>query len=142
MTHNVPHAIKGKVKNELDRLERVGVIKRVPTSDWATPIVPVVKQDRSVGICGDYKIIVNQAAKTESNPLHKIEDIFALLAGGKCFSKLDLAHAYNQIELKKSQSSCSLIILPSVSTSTRDCYLGIIGSDNISEKNGDHYTRH
>jgi len=54
-----------------------------------------------VRICGDYKITVNQAAKTESYPLPKIEDIFASLAGGKCFSKLDLTNAYNQIELEE-----------------------------------------
>ena len=38
--------------------------------------------------------IVNQAAKTDSYPLPKINDLFASLAGGQTFSKLDLANAY------------------------------------------------
>ena len=57
-----------------------------------------MKQDGSVRICGDYKI-VNQAAKTDSFPLPRIDDLFASLAGGQAFSKLDLAHAYLQLEL-------------------------------------------
>ena len=79
---------------ELDRLERHHILERVQFSNWAAPIVPVVKQDGSVGICGDYKLTVNQAAKTDTYPLPRIEDLFASLSGGKSFSKLDLAHAY------------------------------------------------
>ena len=59
----------------------------------------MLKQDGSVRICGDYKVTVNQAAKTDSFPLPRIDDLFASLAGGKAFSKLDLAHAYQQLEL-------------------------------------------
>ena len=42
---------------------------------------------------------VNQALKTNSYPLHKVDDLFASLAGGKLFAKLDLANAYQQIIL-------------------------------------------
>ena len=41
---------------ELERLEREGVIEPVQFSDWAAPIVPVVKRDGSIWICGDYKV--------------------------------------------------------------------------------------
>ncbi len=96
---NVPYALKEKVEIELDRLERDGVIEKVSTSQWAAPIVPVVKKDGSIRVCGDYKLTVNLAAIVDCYPLPKIDDIFASLAGGKTFTKLDLAHAYNQIEL-------------------------------------------
>ena len=68
-------------------------------SDWAAPIVPVLKKDGSVRIWGDYKLTVNQTAKLETYPLPKIEDLLASLAGGKAFTKLDLAHVYQQVEL-------------------------------------------
>ena len=96
---NVPYALKDRVEKELDRLENEGVIERVSSSDWAAPIVPVVKKDDSIRICGDYKRTMNSAAIVDCYPLPKIEDIFASLSGGKTFTKLDLAHAYNQIEL-------------------------------------------
>ena len=69
---------------------------------------PVVKQDGSVRICGDYrsKLATNQA---ESYPLPRIDNIFASLCGGKSFTKLDLAHAYNQIELD--EDSKQLVVI-------------------------------
>ena len=42
---------------------------------------------------------VNQASKIESYLLPKIVDLLALLAGGKKFSKLDLANTYQQVPL-------------------------------------------
>ena len=95
----VPYSLKGKIEKELDRLVNQGVIEPITFSEWATPIVPVLKKDGTVRICGDYKVTVNQAAKVDSYPLPKIDDLLASLAGGKTFSKLDLAHAYQQIPL-------------------------------------------
>ena len=59
----------------------------------------MLKKDGTVRICGDYKLTVNQAAKVDSYPLPKINDLFASLAGGQTFTKLDLASAYLQITL-------------------------------------------
>ena len=46
------------IENDLNRLEGLGIIEKVNISDWATPLVPVVKPDGSVRLCGDYKITV------------------------------------------------------------------------------------
>ena len=78
-------------------------------SDWAAPIVPVVKTDGSIRICGDYKVTVNQAAKLDKYPLPWIDSIFASLEGGKIFSKLDLAHAYQQIPLDEASKKFNTI---------------------------------
>ena len=52
----VPYALRDKVAAELSRLEKEGVLKKLETSDWATPIVPVLKPDGTVRICGDFKL--------------------------------------------------------------------------------------
>ncbi|GFU78210.1 hypothetical protein TNCV_5007911 [Trichonephila clavipes] len=44
----VPFALKGRVENEIDRLDRKGIIKKVDSSEWVTPVVPVVKTDGSI----------------------------------------------------------------------------------------------
>ncbi|GFV77745.1 DUF1758 domain-containing protein [Trichonephila clavipes] len=44
----VPFALKGRVENEIDRLEKEGIIEKVDSSEWATPVVPVVKSDGSI----------------------------------------------------------------------------------------------
>ena len=96
---SVPLALKQKVEKELERLKEQDVITPVPFSEWATPIVPVVKSDGNVRVCGDYKLTANKVSNTEMYPLPKIEEIFASLSGGQTFSKLDLSHAYLQVPL-------------------------------------------
>ncbi len=98
----VPYSLRKKVDLELERLEEEGVLERVEFAEWAAPIVPVVKEDGAVRICGDYKLTVNRACKLDAYPLPKIEDLFASLSGGKHFTKLDLTHAYQQLELEAS----------------------------------------
>ena len=44
---------------------------------------------------------MNQAAKLDPYSLPRIEDLFARLAGGKRFTKLDIAHAYQQIPISE-----------------------------------------
>ena len=94
-------ALRDKVTRELDRLERLGIIEPVQFADWAAPIVPIVKQDGTVRICGDYKVTVNKAAKVDSYPLPRVEDLLASIGHGEKFTKLDLAHAYLQIPLEE-----------------------------------------
>ena len=96
----VPYAIQDKVKGELDRLVKRGILTKVDTSDWASPIV-VVKADRSLRLCGDYKVSVNRVIDINQYPLPTAEDLFATLSGGKMFnSKIDLSSAYLQLELE------------------------------------------
>ena len=94
----VPHALCGRVEQELERLEKTGIIEAIKFSDWATPVIPLVKGDGSIRICGDYKVTINLVANVESYPLPLIDDLLAGLAKGKVFSKLDLAHAYLQLQ--------------------------------------------
>ena len=96
---SVPFAIKAAIDKELDELESSGIISKVTHSDWAAPIVPVPKKNGRFRICGDYKVTINQALEVDQYPLPKPEDLFATLAGGKKFSKLDLSQAYQQLVL-------------------------------------------
>jgi len=101
--------LRAKVDQELERLEKAGVIEPVQFAEWAAPIVPVLKRDGSVRVCGDYKVTVNQAVKPDTYPLPRIDDLFTALSGGKIFSKLDLAHAYQQIALD--EESKKLVVI-------------------------------
>ncbi|XP_062501692.1 uncharacterized protein K02A2.6-like [Corticium candelabrum] len=105
----VPYAYRAKVEHELKRLEAEGIIEPVRFANWAAPIVPILKADGSIRICGDYRLTVNQVAETEKYPLPRVEDIFASLAGGQTFTKLDLSHAYQQVKLEE-QSKQYLVI--------------------------------
>lgn len=85
------------MEEELARLERIGVIKKVKNSDWAAPVVCVPKKNGKIRLCGDYKVTTNGVLDVDQYPLPRPEDIFAKLAGGKSFTTLDLTQAYNQL---------------------------------------------
>ena len=111
----VPYALKGKVEQELQQLEEDGIICRVNQSEWAAPIVFVPKKDGSLLVCEDCKTTVSQSADVDQYPLPNAEDLFATLAGGRVCSKIDLSHAYQQVELDEESQKYLTI------THTRDC---------------------
>ena len=59
------------------------------------------KDGTSLRICGDFKVTVNQVSKLDKYPIPKIDDLFAQLAGGKMFTKLDMSQAYQQLVLEE-----------------------------------------
>ena len=58
------------------------------------------KGDGGIRLCGDYKVTVNQVLKVDQYPVPTPEDLFATLAGGQTFTKLDLSQAYQQVCLE------------------------------------------
>ncbi|XP_023809022.1 uncharacterized protein K02A2.6-like [Oryzias latipes] len=96
---SVPFAMRHKVEQELERLLKEKIIEPVKFSDWAAPIVPILKPDGTVRICGDYKLTVNKVSALEQYPIPRMEDLIACLSGGEKYTKLDMSHAYQQIVL-------------------------------------------
>ena len=101
----VPYALIARVEDELDKLEKQGVWEKVQYSEWAAPIVTVLKDPRDpagpIRICGDYKLTVNKVAPLDNYPVPSVTDQLATLNGGVVFSKLDLSQAYQQLPLEE-----------------------------------------
>lgn len=55
----IPFALKEKVSAEIKGLEKENILSFIESSAWGTPIVPVIKPDGTVRICGNYKVTVN-----------------------------------------------------------------------------------
>ena len=97
---NQPVALRERLKEELDNMERMGVIKKVeiPT-DWVNSLVIVEKhKTKQLRICLDPRPL-NKAIKREHFQLPTLEDITTRLSGAKRFSKLDAKNGYWQIPL-------------------------------------------
>ena len=100
LAHSVPYALREKVEQELVRLQQEGVLEPVQVSEWAAPMVAVLKADKTnVRICGDFRLTVNPISMLDRYPMPKTTDLFAKLSKGNFFSKLDLSHAYQQLPL-------------------------------------------
>jgi len=98
----VPLAYRKKVEDQIRRMVEEGILEPITNSRWATPIVPVIKANGTVRICGDYMATVNKwLDKNIHYPLPRINEIFDLLSGGNLFTKLDLNQAYTQLMLSE-----------------------------------------
>ena len=93
--------MQNKIELEIERMFKNNILEPADVSEWATPIVPVIKEDSSIRICGDYKMTVNQVTQLYNYPIPKIDNLFAEISGCKKFARLDLKHAYQQMLLDK-----------------------------------------
>ena len=87
-TRTIPFGIKYQVETEIKRLVIEGILEKVNFSDWATPIVPILKLDGSIRVCGDYKVTLNPELQVDQHPMLTMRDIFVSLGGSQYFSKL------------------------------------------------------
>ena len=101
-----------KVKAELERMERMGVVSRVqePT-EWCAGMVVVPKPGDKVRICVDLTHL-NKSVRRENHPLPAVEQTLAQLAGARVFTKLDANSGFWQIPLAKESSLLTTFITP------------------------------
>ncbi|XP_063362806.1 uncharacterized protein K02A2.6-like [Cydia amplana] len=105
----VAFALRDTVSKEIDRLVNLGVLKPVDHSEYASPVVPVLKKNGSVRLCADYSVSINKQLLIDQYPLPTINELFSKLHGGKTFTKLDLSMAYNQFELDEDSQRLTCI---------------------------------
>lgn len=105
----IPLAARQSVSEEIRRLEANGVIERINSSEWVSPIVVVQKKDGSIRMCVDLRE-ANKAVVIDSFPLPHIEELLHALHSAKHFSKLDLAAAYHQVPLHKNSRDLTAFI--------------------------------
>ncbi len=97
--YSVPMAIRDKVRAEIVKLEKSGIIER-SSSKWSSPLVPVKKPDDSIRLCGDFRKL-NSITKTEPYYIPKLEEMVSKVGRAKVLSKLDLTKGFHQIKVKE-----------------------------------------
>ncbi|UYV68293.1 K02A2.6-like, partial [Cordylochernes scorpioides] len=88
-------------ENEIDGMVNEGILQPIEYANWAAPIVPVLKKDGSLRICGDFRCTANKAIELDKYPLPSIDEIFSKLSGNTVFSSSDLSRAYLQVRLSE-----------------------------------------
>ena len=100
----IPFTLRTQVEETLRQQIADGELQPVDKSEWATPIVVVTKKDGKLRICADFKVTINPHLKVPTYPLPTPDEVFATLANGESFTKLDLSRAYKQMRVSaKSQ---------------------------------------
>ncbi|XP_065075820.1 uncharacterized protein K02A2.6-like isoform X1 [Ochlerotatus camptorhynchus] len=60
--YDVPLRLKDKVDEHLESLEKDGVITPIDASEWASPVIVVVKKDGGIRMVIDCKVSINQVS--------------------------------------------------------------------------------
>ncbi|KAJ8257246.1 hypothetical protein GJAV_G00183530 [Gymnothorax javanicus] len=104
----IPFALCGRLKEELDEMERTGIIKKVTEpQEWVNALVVVEKpRTGKLRICLDPRNL-NKAIQRPHYPLLTLDDITPKLAGAQYFSVLDARSGYWAIKLTKQSSMLS-----------------------------------
>jgi transposase InsO family protein len=101
----VPLGLRPAVESQLNAMESSGVLVRVPSSAWATPIVTPLKTNGVPRICGDFRVTVNTRLRQAATTTWDVDEMFQGLEGCKVFSKIDLTNAFLQVPLDE-ESQC------------------------------------
>ncbi len=101
----VPVALRNKVMEELERMEKMDVIEKVvEPRAWVNSMVTIWKPEKKkVRICMDPKEL-NAAIEREHYPMTTIEEVVTRMTGAKVFTTLDAQSGYWQIKLDKESS--------------------------------------
>ena len=87
-----------RVKEEIDKLLRVGFIRPVKRATWLSPIVVVPKKNGKLRVCVDYRKL-NEATINDAFPLPFTDGVLDTVAGHEMYTFLDGFSGYNQIRM-------------------------------------------
>ena len=108
----IPLPLLDQVKQELERMESIGVISKIdePT-EWCAGMVVIPKLNGKVRICVDLTKL-NENVQREKHQLPAVDQTLGQLANAKVFTKLDANSGFWQIELAKESAKLTTFITP------------------------------
>lgn len=106
---HLPLSVRAAVSDELKMLEENGIIEKIDSSEWVSPIVVTKRKNNTIRMCVDLRE-PNKAVVQDSHPLPLIEDILSELHGSVMFSSLDLKNAYYQVQLHEESRGLTAFI--------------------------------
>ena len=122
--NSTPHAISAprrvaqpllpQVKQELERMERIGVVRKLDdneVSEHVAPMVVVPKPGGKVRICVDLKKL-NENVVRPRHVLPSVDETLAKLKKGQFFSKLDANSGFWQIKLSERSQLLTTFLTP------------------------------
>ncbi|XP_063077523.1 uncharacterized protein K02A2.6-like [Engraulis encrasicolus] len=112
LPRRVPLPLHDKVKEELQRMEKMGVIVPIeePT-DWCAGMVVAPKPNGKIRICSDMTRL-NEYICRERHILPAVDETLAKLAGATVFSKLDATAGFWQVPLHPQSVPLTTFITP------------------------------
>ena len=102
--HHVPHAVQPKLKEELDRMLKLGVIRKLDineASDWVHALAIVIKPNGKLCVCLDPRTL-NSVLQHNIHNAKRFIDIISKVKGFKHVSKIDADSGFWTLPLEPS----------------------------------------
>ena len=109
--YSIPHTQMDLFKKELIRLIKIGVLRPIGATQWASPTFIWPKKDNTVHWLSDFREH-NKVLKRRVYPLPNIHEVLTKRSGYKCFSKLDISMSYYTFELDDESQELCIIVTP------------------------------
>lgn len=109
-----PYKLK-MVVEEIDRLERRGVIEKVEQSEWLHPIMAVPKPNGKLRICMDARWL-NAVTKKNAYPQQNANRILSSIEKANYITTIDMTDAYFQVPLHKDSQEKTAFAVPTRGT--------------------------
>ena len=126
----VPKIHEHTLKVELDRLVKLGVLKQINVSEWATPMFIISEKDATVRFISDFRRL-NKCFKSNPFLIPKIQDLLLKLEGFQHATSLNLNLGYYHIELMPFSKQLCPIIMPWGKYEYQCLPMGLCNSPNI-----------
>ena len=107
----IPLPMKSKVKEELARMEKLGVIRKVekPTN-WYAGMVTVSKPNGKIGICVDLTKL-NENVCRETYPLPKIDALLGEIGKSIVFTKIEANSGFGREKLAENSQLLTTFLI-------------------------------
>ena len=108
----LPISLRTRVKNELSRLEEIGVISKISTpTEWCSRMVVATKSSGDLRICIDPKAL-NENLEEVKFQLPIMDEILPKLTKARMFTKLDVKSAFWHCKLDEQSSLLTTFATP------------------------------
>ena len=131
--YSVPKAYEMTFRKEVERLCKIGVLKKVNRSEWAAPTFLIPKKDMTVRFITDFREL-NKRIKRKPFPIPKIQDMLLKLEGFQWATSLDLNMGYYHIKLDPLSRKLCTIVLPWGKYEYQSLPMGLSNSADIFQE--------
>ena len=129
----IPRIHEETLKKEVERLVKIGVLKRINNSEWAAPTFIIPKKNGTVRFISDFREL-NKRIRRKPFPIPKIQDLLLKLEGFKYATSLDLNMGYYHIKLCPMSRKLCTIVLPWGKFEYQKLPMGLCNSPDIFQE--------
>ncbi|XP_043206121.1 uncharacterized protein K02A2.6-like [Amphibalanus amphitrite] len=128
----LPLSVRGEVSAELNSLLEAGIIERIDSSQWISPLTVSRKKDGRIRVCVDLRG-PNSQIVPEVHPLPTIDELESKLCG-TLYSRIDLKSAYHQLRLHEDSRDITAFLTPDGLMRYTRVPFGLVSSGSAFQK--------